>query len=113
MTVLTVLLYLFASTQISCINILLILFQNGQIVKRSIAFSVLEVHTGRNLHDIAVDRSNIQSGRTRRFFKIYSVKCKKSSQIKREFYEKNFKMVKMSIRYIRFYICTVYLLTKK
>ena len=113
MTVLTVILYLFASTQISCINILLILFQNVQVVEAQYRVSVLKLHTGRNLHDIAVDRSNIQSGRTRRFFKIYSVKCKKSSQIKREFYEKNFKMVKMSIRYIRIYIVTVYLVTKK
>ena len=30
-----------------------------------------------------------------------------------EFYEKDLKMVKMSIRYLRIYICTVYLVTKK
>ena len=86
--------------------------RTDRLSKRSIAFSVLEVHTGRNLRDMTVGRSNIQSGRRRRFFKIYSVKFKKLTDWLMEFYEKDLKIVQMSIRYIRIYIFTVYLVTK-
>jgi hypothetical protein len=46
MVVLAVPLQLFASTQISCIHILLVLFLYVQVVKRSIAIIVLKVQNG-------------------------------------------------------------------